>query len=222
MPEGRFEDIAQSTISLQTDGFTTAVASGVIQVRSDRTIVRLAATRASPTAALDDDTVIAADLVVPATGFTQDVPFFPNDLRARILDPACDFDLFRQILPHDVPDLTFCGYNSSVISALNAEVGAVWIAAHLAGRLRLPDLVDRRAITAHRLSAMRARTHGHHARGTSVVPFSLENIDLMLHDLGSPLPWSDVYASGCVLPCRRTIDTPCGPCWPRRTSCAPM
>ena len=210
VPEGRFEEIAQSTISLHTDGFTNAVASGSVRVRAGRTIVALAASASGPIASLDDGTVLAADLVVPATGFIQDVPFLPDEVRARILDPAGDFALFHQILPHDVPDLTFCGYNSSVISALNAEVGATWIAAHLAGRLALPDLAARRATAAERLSAMRDRTRGHHARGTSIVPFSLENIDLLLDDLGTPLPRHAGCASGCAQRCLRTTRTPFG------------
>jgi hypothetical protein len=34
---------------------------------------------------------------------------------------------------------------------------------------------------------MKARTNGKHARGTSVIPFSIRNIDEMLSDLGVPL-----------------------------------
>jgi hypothetical protein len=37
------------------------------------------------------------------------------------------------------------------------------------------------------LAYMRARTNGNHACGTSVIPFSIRNIDEMLADLGVPL-----------------------------------
>lgn len=35
-----------------------------------------------------------------------------------------------------------------------------------------------------RLAWMEERTCGHHARGTSIIPFSMHNIDEMLDDLG--------------------------------------
>jgi hypothetical protein len=55
-------------------------------------------------------------------------------------DETGTFELFRRILPHAAPKLTFCGYNSSVFSAINAELGAVWTAALLAGALPLPPV----------------------------------------------------------------------------------
>jgi cation diffusion facilitator CzcD-associated flavoprotein CzcO len=182
IPHGRFEDIGQSTSSMMSDGFVDAVRSGAIVVRRDRAIV---SREARPAARLDDGARISADLVVAATGFDQDAPFLAGV--ADVRDADGNFDLFRRILPHEVPNLTFCGYNSSVFSTINAEVGAVWTAAHLAGALTLPSVEDRREQVARELAYMKARTHGKHARGTSVIPFSIRNIDEMLADLGVPL-----------------------------------
>ena len=182
VPGGRFEDIGQSTSSMMTDGFIEAVSSGAIVVRRDRAIASLGA---GPTAQLDDGATVPADLVVAATGFEQEVPFL--DPRVDVRDEDGNFELFRRILPHEVQNLTFCGYNSSLFSTINAEVGAVWTAAHLAGALELPPVEDRREQVAGELAYMRARTNDHHARGTSVIPFSIRNIDEMLADLGVPL-----------------------------------
>ena len=182
VPDGRFEDIGQSTSSLMSDGFIDAVRSGDIVVKRDRSIVSLGA---GPKAHLNDGSVIPADLVVAATGFEQDVPFL--DATVNIRDENGNFDLFRRILPHDVRNLTFCGYNSSLFSTINAEIGAVWTAAHLAGVLSLPPVEDRRKQVARELEYMKVRTKGKHARGTSVIPFSIRNIDEMLADLGVPL-----------------------------------
>jgi cation diffusion facilitator CzcD-associated flavoprotein CzcO len=182
VPDGRFEDIGQSTASVMSDGFIEAVRSGAIVVLRDRAVVSLGA---GPKAQLDDGVAIPADLVVAATGFEQVVPFL--DGTANIRDGDGNFELFRRILPHDVPNLTFCGYNSSVFSTINAEIGAVWTAAHLAGALALPPVGDRRKQVALELAYMKARTNGNHARGTSVIPFSIRNIDEMLADLGVPL-----------------------------------
>ncbi|HUQ00761.1 MAG TPA: NAD(P)/FAD-dependent oxidoreductase [Aeromicrobium sp.] len=182
IPDGRFEDIGQSTSSMMSDGFVDAVRSGAIVVIRDGAIVALGT---GPTAQLDDGSVIPADLVVAATGFEQDVPFL--DATVNVRDEAGNFDLFRRILPHDVPNLTFCGYNSSLFSTINAEIGAVWTAAYLAGGLSLPPVEDRRKLVARELEYMKVRTKGKHARGTSVIPFSIRNIDEMLADLGVPL-----------------------------------
>jgi cation diffusion facilitator CzcD-associated flavoprotein CzcO len=185
VPPGRFEEIAQSTISLATDGLYDAVRAGAVAVHRDRSIAALAGEKA-PTAVLDDGTVLAADLVVAATGFEQAVPFL--EASVRVQNESGEFELFRRILPHDVPNLTFCGYNSSLISTLNAEVGAVWTAAYLAGALTLPPTQLRRAEVRAELAEMAERTGGKHARGTCIIPFSIKNIDQMLDDLGTKLP----------------------------------
>lgn len=182
IPPGRFEDIGQSTSSIMTDGFIEAVRSGAIVVKRDSAIDSL---EAGPRALLDDGTAIPADLIIAATGFDQDAPFL--DEAVKLQDDEGNFELFRRILPHEVPNLTFCGYNSSVFSTINAEVGAVWTAAHLAGALPLPPIEQRRNQVALELEYMKARTNGKHARGTSVIPFSIRNIDEMLSDLGVPL-----------------------------------
>lgn len=182
VPPGRFEDIGQSTSSMMSDGFIDAVRSGAIVVERDREIAALGE---GPQAHLDDGSALPADLVVAATGFEQDTPFLDGGVDIR--DREGNFQLFRRILPHEVPNLTFCGYNSSVFSTINAEVGATWTAAHLAGMVPLPPVEKRRELVERELAYMKARTNGKHARGTSVIPFSIRNIDEMLADLGVPL-----------------------------------
>jgi cation diffusion facilitator CzcD-associated flavoprotein CzcO len=185
IPPGRFEDIAASTASLATDGFFDAVRAGTIAVRRDRSIAELRHGD-GPEAVLDDGTVLPADLIVAATGFEQSVPFLDGSPGVRNADG--DFELFRNVLPHQVPNLTFSGYNTSLVSSLSAEVGAVWIAAHLAGALTLPPPAVRQAQVRADLAARKARTHGKHASGTLVLPYSLGNIYQMLGDMHAVLP----------------------------------
>ncbi len=182
IPPGRLEDIGQSTSGVMSDGYIDAVRCDAIVVKRDRAITALSA---GPTAHLDDGTAIPADLIVAATGFDQDTPFLAG--AATVRDEEGNFDLFRRILPHDVPNLTFCGYNSSLFSTITAEIGAVWTAAHLAGVLALPPVEQRRRQVTRELEYTKARTKGRHARGTSVYPFSIRYIDEMLADLGVPL-----------------------------------
>ncbi|MFB7799211.1 flavin-containing monooxygenase [Isoptericola sp. NPDC056134] len=189
VPRGEFADIARSTVSLATDGFFEQVSEGRIDVHRESEIERLAVDDdGAPVAVLDDGTTVRADLVVCGTGFHQRVPFLDDDLQARLLDDRGNFQLYRQVLPHDVPHLTFAGYNSSLFSPLSAEVAALWTAAHLADAVDVPPVEERRELVASRVEWMEKRTEGKHARGTNVIPFSLHQIDEMLTDLDLQLP----------------------------------
>jgi len=92
-----------------------------------------------PHAQLSDGTVLSADVVICGTGFRQEVPFLPTEIQARLLDARGNFALYRHILPLDVPNLTFAGYNSSFFSPLSAEMSAVWIGSYLTGHHSVPD-----------------------------------------------------------------------------------
>jgi hypothetical protein len=134
VPQGTFADIARSTVSLATEGFFEGIASGAIAVHRDTTIARFLEKDGRPHAELATGEVLPADVVLAATGWTQDIPFLPREVMDRLLDENGDFLLYRQIHPIDVPDLSFAGYNSSFFSPLSAEVSAIWIGSHLAGQ----------------------------------------------------------------------------------------
>jgi len=184
VPEGSFERIARSTVSLATDGFYDRVAEGKISVLRDRTIVRLLERDGRPSAELSTGEVIPADLVICGTGFRQVVPFFSDELQERLTDERGDFELYQYIQPLEVPRLSFVGYNSSFFSPLSAEVAALWVADYLMGGLELPPLEERRRRISERLRWMRERTEGQHARGTNIIPFSMHNIDETLDEMG--------------------------------------
>ncbi|RQW99520.1 flavin-containing monooxygenase [Micromonospora inaquosa] len=184
VPNGNFEDIARSTVSLGTEGFFERVTDGRIAVHRDQVITELLVDGGRPAARLADGTVLPADLVICGTGFRQHVPFFDDALHARLQDDAGNFMLYRQILPIGVPRLTFAGYNSSFFSSLSAEMAAVWTAAYLRGGITLPAEARMRDEVCSRLAWMTARTNGRHARGTNIIPFSMHNIDEVLDELG--------------------------------------
>jgi cation diffusion facilitator CzcD-associated flavoprotein CzcO len=184
VPPGQMEDIVRGAIGLATEGFFEGVTAGSITVHRDQTIARLyAAGDGSPAAELSDGSTLPADIVVCATGFTQGVPFLPDDVRDRLLDERGNFALYRQIRPVDVPGVYFNGYNSSFFSPLNAEMAAVWIAADLAAAIRLPAAEAMRQAVAEQLAFMDVATDTHHCRGTKIIPFSMHNVDEVLGDL---------------------------------------
>lgn len=184
VPRGRMEDIVKGAIGLATEGFFEGVADGSIRVRRDLTIKRLLAGGDRPAAELADGTVLPAELVVCATGFTQGVPFLDQAVQQQLFDERGNFMLYRQIQPLGVPGLYFNGYNSSFFSPLNAEMAALWIAADLAGALTLPDEGTRRADVTGQLAFLDEATGAHHCRGTKIIPFSMHNVDEVLADLG--------------------------------------
>jgi hypothetical protein len=183
VPAGTMEDIVKGAIGLATEGFFEGVENGSIVVHRDTRITRLLARDGRPHAELADGTVLPADLVICATGFTQGVPFFDTDVRDRLLDERKNFMLYRQILPLDVPGLYFNGYNSSFFSPLNAEMAAVWIAAHLAGVVPLPEPARMRQAVVDQLAFMDVATDKHHCSGGKIIPFSMKNVDEVLGDL---------------------------------------
>ncbi|WP_370942232.1 flavin-containing monooxygenase [Amycolatopsis sp. cg5] len=184
VPRGEMEDIVKGAIGLATEGFFEAVADGRITVRRDLTIRRLTVLNGQPSAELADGNVLPADLIVCATGFTQQVPFLDESIHKALFDERGNFALYRQIQPIDVPGLYFNGYNSSFFSPLNAEMAALWIAADLAGAIDLPDAAARRAAVTAQLAFMDVAADTHHCRGAKIIPFSMKNIDEVLGDLG--------------------------------------
>ncbi len=184
IPEGDFERIARSTVSLTSDGFYEKVAKGDLVVKREMEVVRLLVDDGKPMAELTDKTIVPADIVIAATGWRQGVPFLSDDLERRLTDERGNFELWRFILPHDVPGLAFCGYNSSFYSPLSAQIGALWIANYLMGGAVMPPLEERRRIVTERLTWMEERTEGKHARGTNIIPFSLHNVDESLKGMG--------------------------------------
>ncbi|MGW3422916.1 flavin-containing monooxygenase [Streptomyces phaeochromogenes] len=183
VPAGRMEDIVRGAIGLASEGFFEGVADGSITVHRDRTIKRLLGGHGGPAAELSDGSTHRADLVLCATGFTQGVPFLPEETRRQLLDDRGNFMLYRQILPLGVPGLYFNGYNSSFFSPLNAEMAALWIAADLAEAVARPDPEAMRRAVVEQLAFMDEATNTHHCRGTKIIPFSMHNVDEVLGDL---------------------------------------
>jgi len=184
VPEGSFDRIARSTVSLATDELYEQVRQGTTQVLRECAITRLGVEAGQPTAWLSNGTAVPADIVICGTGWQQRVPFLPPTIQAKLFDAEGNFQLYRQILPLHIPRLYFSGYNSSFYSPLSAEAAAWWIASHLMGDIQLPPVEQCESHIRTRLRWMAERTEGKHARGTNLVPFSMHNVDEMLGDVG--------------------------------------
>jgi hypothetical protein len=137
---------------------------------------------------LSNGKTLDADYVICGTGFHQRVPFLDDSVMKSINDERGNFRLYRQLIPLDVKNLAFNGYNSSFFSQLNAEIGAIWIAANIEGAIKLPSRSEMLSHIDKRLAWMEKRTENKHARGTNIIPFSVHNIDELLLDLNLQIP----------------------------------
>ena len=109
VPEGTFDRIARSTVSLSTDELYEQVIAGTTEVARECEITSLGARDGKPVATLSDGRTVPADLVVCGTGFKQVVPFLRQSVQDEITDERGNFELYRQILPLTVKRLHFCG-----------------------------------------------------------------------------------------------------------------
>ncbi len=182
-PGTSLETIARSTVSLVSDGFYDKVAAGALAVRKGMTIASLSPGHA----VLSNGEAVPVDIVVCGTGWHQRVPFLSDALMRRVTDARGNFQLYRSILPVDVPRLAFNGYNSSFFSQLNCEMGALWLGDLLKGGLKLPARDVQLTMIERRLAWMEERTDGKHSHGTNIIPFSVHNIDELLRDMGLQL-----------------------------------
>lgn len=185
-PGTPLETIARSTVSLVSDGFFDKVANGTLGFEQDTEITELEPGKAR----LSNGKVLPADIVICGTGWDQRVDFLPEEVRGKVTDAMGNFRLYRSMVPLGVPRLLFNGYNSSFFCQLNAEMGAIWIAALMEDRLTLPTESRMSAEIDARLAWMNERTGGKHCKGTNIVPFSIHHIDELLRDLDLELPRS--------------------------------
>jgi dimethylaniline monooxygenase (N-oxide forming) len=182
-PGNSLETIARSTVSLVTDGFYEKVAAGQLSVMKNAVITKLMPEQA----VLSTGETVPANIVICGTGWHQQVPFLDSSVMQRVTDARGNFRLYRSILPVNMQRLAFNGYNSSFFSQLNCEIGALWLADYLRGGLTLPPVPDMVSTIDKRLAWMEERTEGKHSKGTNIIPFSVHNIDELLHDMKLPL-----------------------------------
>ena len=187
VPSLPFDSVARSTVSLVTEGFYEGVAQGRIQVHREAQIRQLLSRDDGTYAELSNGQTVRADVVVCGTGWVQRVPFFTPETLQSLRDKQGNFRLYRSMLPVYLPRLAFNGYNASLFCQLNCEIGALWLADLLGGRLKLPSANVQNDSISGRLAWMEAFSDGHHAKGTNLTPFSLHHLDELLDDIGLPL-----------------------------------
>jgi len=89
---------------------------------------------------------LQADLIISATGFVRQFPFFSkNDLQSMGFNEVNDsiqLNLYRRLLPIGIPNIAFLGFTTNVGYWMNAEVASHWISDYFLKRLKLPKTED--------------------------------------------------------------------------------
>jgi len=167
VPEARIEDSVNCSVPIATPDFFPMVADGRIKaIRGSfdhydgNSIVMTGGQR------------VAADVAILAIGYKLGVPFLPQALRDRLVDPDGQYRLYRLIANPDLPDMGFVGFNSSFCTVLCADLAANWLVRYADGQLK------------HQPSAAEMR----------------DNIEMMLHFKRVERPAAGVYGGLCVAP----------------------
>ena len=179
LPDKPFDSIANCSIGLTSDGFYERAASGEIQLEKgeiDRFIPEGVVLKTGKT--------IVADQVIFATGFRQTVPFFEEAISNRIRNQKGWFQLYRNVLPADVPNLTFVGYNPSLFTPFTSELAAHYSAQYFKGQLNVPNAQAMKMEIALHQDWLVQRAPHSNASGTCIIPFSFHHADELMRDMG--------------------------------------
>ncbi|MFO7564226.1 MAG: NAD(P)/FAD-dependent oxidoreductase [Enhygromyxa sp.] len=125
------------------------------------------------------------DLVVLGLGCgSPEFPFLPPEYRALLESEADGPQLYRHLVHPRIPRLAFTGYNHGFLHLPLVEVGALWIAALLAGELELPPVAEMEATIERVRAWKRANVTFEPSRGCAVATRHHQYLDVLLQDLG--------------------------------------
>ncbi len=181
-PDGNIDEAISCSLSLEPVGFYKAVHNRDIRCVQG-TIDQFIPGGVHTSRGMDVD----ADVVIFGTGFQQDVSYLSDEVRGRIVDERGRFRLYRRVLPPEVADLAFVGFNSSLFSTLTSEVSAHWVAAYIDGTVPLPAAdVMYRDIDSELHWHETHRPVGAEYGNTCVAPYNYHYLDTLLRDMGAP------------------------------------
>lgn len=180
VPEHKIEDQINCALGVAPVGFYEKVQSGKIAAKCtevDRFEGR--------NMILKNGEVLTPDLVVCGTGFTQELPFLEDRYKNQIIDEKGNYQLFRNILSPDVPQLGFVGFNSSLFSTLTSEVAANWLAEYVSDAMQLPAESIMKA-EMNKMEAWRRKSRPASSvfSSTCIAPFNFLHIDELMRDMG--------------------------------------
>ncbi|NBA87756.1 NAD(P)-binding domain-containing protein [Emticicia sp. CRIBPO] len=179
LPDKPFDSITSCSIGLTSEDFYDKAASGEIVLEKGE-INRFEADGVI----LSNGKKIFADMFVFATGFRQRVPFFDQETSEKLINHKGLFQLYRNVLPAEVKNLSFVGYNPSLFSPFTSELAAHYTAQYIKGQLNLPSDENMKKEIATHQEWLLKRAPNNHASGTCIIPFSFHHADELMRDMG--------------------------------------
>lgn len=143
---------------------------------------------------------LAADVVIFATGWRQELPFLAPELHSAVVQDG-HFQLYRHILPPTEPRLGFVGYASSAACQLTSEISAHWLSHVFRGDLSLPPTRDMQA-EVERVRSWLAAVLPARAEGYFIGPYLAHHIDDLVADMGLPTRRTSNFVSEYLGPLR--------------------
>lgn len=196
LPTDPITEVGSSRLSLITQNFGDKVKRGAIKLHKAG-IKKFTENGVL----LNTGQFFEADMVICATGWKQNIPFLSTDITAKIRDEQGNFQLYRHILPLKISNLAFNGYNSSLCCAFTAEMAAHWIAQHIKGKLKLPDLATLQQNLATYQAWLLAKNKQYASpNAVSLVPFTFHYTDGLMDDMGLPRNGNGNWFTAWLLP----------------------
>ena len=174
-----------------------AIRSGAIQFHRGQ-IARLTETGAE----LDNGERLEVDCIIFGTGWRSDYGYLSKALQKRLGFAEDGIYLYRQMLHPEVPGLAFVGYASTVSNILAYHMQAMWLAALIAGRHKLPDREAQLREIEQLRDWKRSWMPFSHARAARLIAHLQHYLDELMVDMGlNPLrkrgplaPLAEVFA----------------------------
>ncbi|MCZ6892719.1 MAG: hypothetical protein O7H40_01565, partial [Gammaproteobacteria bacterium] len=111
-------------------------------------------------------------------------PFLAPEYRALLEAEDDGVQLFRHLLHPAIPNLAFAGYNHGFMHITAAEIGALWLCAHLNGDIALPPHETMEQCIDYVKDWKRRNIHFEPSRSCAISTRFQQYIDVMLIELG--------------------------------------
>ena len=184
-PEGRIEGSngASCSTPIVTEGFFEAIKEGSIHP-----IHTNVAKYDTKVLVLENGLKIEADVVIQATGWTIDFPYFPKKLNQDLFEESDGlFRLYRFAINPKHPNIGFVGFNSSFCTVLSSEMISNWLVRYVDGMLAKQPSTNEMEITIDRTLDWKRNMYpaAKSFKGGCIAPFHHLHFDEILDDMGA-------------------------------------
>jgi len=197
MPTTRIQNSVSCEIPIVTEGLIESIDSGdIVPINST-----VKCYQSNKTLLLNNGTMIKADVVIQATGWTLDLPFLPNHVKDELIDQKDGlFRLYRFAVNPSIPNVGFVGYNSSFCTVLSSELIANWLVRYVDGQLVNQKTPTEMLHEIDRMLKWKREVYPSAAvySGNCIAPFHHLHFDEILDDVGATTRDTSMFSYPCA------------------------